>query len=177
MESIKKALSSLWRHLLDQLVGHGIRVLAGLLLLVPVVLWRDLILTVLWQHMISTVTMPYWLLYSLLLFLLVIAAGTWLVFHLVAFRPYVRKYRQDIFNGILWRWRYTWWRGKPTDILGYCLKDDMELACTNDNVTDGGDQFVCEKCHARFSGHVTDTDFVRRLIELAIRKRTWVKAK
>jgi hypothetical protein len=165
MDSIKQALLGLWHRLIDYIVGRIIWCLAVLLLLVAAVLWR---------HMISTITIPYLLFYSLLIPPLVIVG--WLVFGFGIFQPFKRKYQQDIFGGILWRWGYTW-RGKPKDIHGFCLKDDMELACTNDDVTDGGDKFVCEKCHDRFSGHVTDTDFVRRQIDLKIRNGTWAERK
>jgi len=166
MDSIKQALLGLWHRLIDYIVGRIIWCLAVLLLVVAAVLWR---------HMISTITMPYLLFYSLLVPPLVIVG--WLVFSFGIFRPFKRKYRQDIFGEILWRWRYTWWGDQPIDIRGYCRKDDMELKCTNENEMNGGDKLVCEKCGDRFAGHVTDTDFVRRQIDLKIRNGTWAERK
>lgn len=122
----------------------------------------------------SPVTVPVGVL--LALGLVAVAAGACcLCAHMPeVFKPYMRAYRHDTFGRILWRWRYTW-RGVPRDIRAYCPTDDMELACLNAYETDGGDEFECEKCRARFSGHETDTDWVRREIELKIRNGTWIR--
>jgi hypothetical protein len=93
--------------------------------------------------------------------------------------PTVRDYTQDSFEGILWRWSYTW-ADNPIDIVPYCPYCDTMLVHSESSIWGETPKvsFYCERCKSvrgeiEGGGRPYAISMVQRLIDRKIRNDEW----
>ena len=141
------------------------------------------VLSWLWQHSISSISIPNWL-----LFVLLILAVPTLVRVLKAFLrqgengdPTFRMYKQDSFEGVTWRWSYDY-SGSPVNIVPFCPSCDSQLVHVKENQFSLRPtlsvSFYCERCkqeRARIEGgnEFYAVSMIERFIDRKIRNGDW----
>ena len=145
--------------------------------------WIISILSWLWQYFISSINIPKWLLW-----LLLILALPTLVRVLKRFlkrdensEPTFWMYRQDEFEGITWRWSYDY-SGRPVNIVPFCPNCDSQLVHVKENQFSlkptFSVSFYCERCkqeRARIEGgnEYYAVSMIERFIDRKIRNGEW----
>ncbi len=119
------------------------------------------------QWLGTTTTLPNWQL--LLLGLLALAAPLWLTVALYRrLGPAWRRYREDHFLGMRWRWNYK--GDKPQEIRCYCPEDDTQLTY-HYSQTDNEVHFRCETCERIYGSFAGDVSYVRGVISRQIQRK------
>lgn len=119
------------------------------------------------QWLSTPATVANWQL--LVLVLLALAAPVWL--GLVLLRrlgPAWRRYREDHFLGMHWRWHYK--GGQPEAIRCYCPQDDTQLTY-HYSQTDNEVHFHCETCDRIYGSFAGDAAYVRGVIRRQIQRK------
>jgi hypothetical protein len=106
------------------------------------------------EFFVSKVSISIWLLSLLIIFGLLFILI--LIFKLKS--PKHKRYKEDIFDGIRWRWNYDLFNG-ITEPVPYCLFDDTLLVYSSWN---NKTSFECETCKTRqafFDGDISYNSF------------------
>lgn len=162
-------------------------ILAAIFFAVPKLFeWIISILGWLWQHFISSVNIPTWLLWVLL----ILAVPTLVRVLKSSLKkaengePTFRMYRQDLFEGITWRWSYDY-SGSPVNVVPFCPICDSQLVYVKENQFSLRPTlsvpFYCERCkqeRARIEGGNESyaVSMIERFIERNIRNGEWKHA-
>lgn len=110
------------------------------------------------------VSLPVWLL--IVVGLAILPTLRWLI-SLLRREPW-RKYAQDNFEGMVWRWDYV--RGRPRNLVAYCPEDDTAILWTKDAFVQKV-SFRCETCDRGFGTIVGGVQYVRDKIERQIERK------
>ncbi len=119
------------------------------------------------QWLGTSATIPNWQL--LVLGLLALAAPAWLT--VILYRrlgPAWRRYREDDFLGMRWRWNYK--GGEPQEIRCYCPEDDTQLTY-HYSQTDNEVHFRCETCERIYGSFAGDVSYVRGVIRRQVQRK------
>ena len=119
------------------------------------------------QWLADATTVANWQL--LILGLLALAAPTWLtVVVLRRLTPAWRRYREDHFLGMRWRWDYK--NSQPQNVRCYCPEDDTQLTY-HYSQTDNEVIFRCETCERIYGSFAGDVSYVRGVIRRQIQRK------
>jgi hypothetical protein len=91
-----------------------------------------------WNHITSNMSLPWWLVYGVGLYISIRIISGFFKFIREESRaaqeqpasdpvPDHAQYTQDIFDDVLWRWKYTPDYQRITDLRAFCPHDDTEL--------------------------------------------------
>ena len=93
-----------------------------------------------------------------------------------------KDYKQDIFWGILWRWKYDY-KGQLEDIYSFCPDCDYQVYAKNISGFRAVDHiaFECENCGCQLANfqesyYVLENKLIR-FIQQKIRNNNWIKEK
>jgi hypothetical protein len=133
-----------------------------------------------WGYFTASTSTPRWLLWLLFL----TAAVT--VFRLIrpalkrrSDEPRVSMYREDTFEGVIWRWSYDW-ANNPVNIQPYCPHCDTMLVHSESSFWSDTRKvsFYCENCKRMLTeieggGRSYAISMIARLIDRKIRSEEW----
>lgn len=135
----------------------------------------------LWAYLGGLITVPRWWYWFLLLFFALTLLGILVVAAFIVLGPEWRRYREDRFLGLVWRWEWSP-LGHARDIWCYCPRCDRPMVYDtrfdhDDRVTKT--RFECRACGTPLTRPGTKNDTineVRAEIDLKIRHNTWRQA-
>jgi hypothetical protein len=144
--------------------------------------WIGGALSSIWNHLTSSLSIPYWLLWLLL----ILSTATVIrVFRSLSKRdeinePTFRMYTQDYFEGVTWRWSYDVY-DRLTDLSSYCPNCDALLVHMKEPFQLGpasSVRFYCEHCEQvraeiKGGGRNYAESKIQRLIDRKIRSGEW----
>jgi hypothetical protein len=145
--------------------------------------WIITILSWVWQHATSSISIPNWLLWLLVILgmptLLKVLKP--LLKHKENSEPTFRMYTQDSFEGATWRWSYDY-SGGPVNIVPFCPICDSQLVHVKENQyslrPSLSVSFYCERCkqeRARIEGgnEFYAVSMIERFIDRNVRNGEW----
>lgn len=122
---------------------------------------------------LSVVAVPLWILIILILLSLVLV--TLFIKRLQA--PHFTSYKEDVFDGMRWRWGYDS-SYQIKSLTPFCLNDDTVMVHSED-VLGASTFFICETCKSRlgrFRGNYSENIFrVKRQIDRKARNKQFAK--
>jgi len=162
-------------------VRHGViaTVVGGLILALlswftPFLSWVGSLFSAVWAHVVSSISVPRWLFYPLVVVSLVcVIVG---IVKLFGKKDPRRQYTSDIFHGMNWRW-YLDGNLHPHNLRCFCPEDSTRLVYSNDSLWERSATFHCETCGRRWGpidGNQHDAiAMIERQIERKINTGEW----